>query len=163
MRTPKRPHADDAPALKGLDTMIGYHLRLAYNMQVQRFATIGGSFNIRPPQFAILAILHHNPRLKQTELTKALNKKHANIVTLLDELQGRNLLSRTTDADDKRSRVLDLTPAGQKLAAKLIARQALLDRDLRRAFGSERLDRLYELLDAFRRLDPEPTIDEPQS
>jgi DNA-binding MarR family transcriptional regulator len=145
---------------KAFENFVGYRLRLAYNVQVQRFAAVGGSFNIRPPQFAILKLLYSSPRLKQTDLTRALKKKHANTVTLLDELESRSLISRSTDPDDKRSRVLELTPAGKKLTETLLERHGRLQRHLRRTFGASRLQQLIELLDEFRMLDPDPNIDE---
>jgi DNA-binding MarR family transcriptional regulator len=155
----KQPPGNGASGLKGLDNLIGYRLRLAYNAQVQRFASVGGAYDIRPPQFAILKLAYFNPKLRQTELTAAVNKKHANVVSLLDELEGRKLLSRVPDRRDKRSRVLHLTPKGKRLTAKLLERHARLERNLRQTFGGPELDQLTELLEAFSRLDPAPDID----
>jgi DNA-binding MarR family transcriptional regulator len=142
-----------------LENLIGYRLRLAYNMQVQRFASVGGTANIRPPQFAVLKLAYYTPKLKQTDLTNVLNKKHANIVTLLDELEERGLITRVADSDDKRSRVLGLTEKGRSLTKKLIARYKRLDRNLDKAFGLRQRKELVTLLDAFCRLDPAPDID----
>ncbi len=145
---------------KALDDLIGYRLRLAYNVQVQRFASVGASFSIRPPQFAILKLVYYNPGLRQKELAKALNQKHANVVTLLDELEGRDLMSRVPDRNDRRSRMLHLTPAGKRLTAKLLERHARLTRNLKETLGVRELEQLTKLLDAFRELDRAPDIDE---
>ena len=146
---------------KEFDNLVGYRLRLAHNVQVQRFATVGGAVNIRPPQFAILKLLYCHASYKQTELTRALNKKHANMVALLDELESRELISRVPDPNDKRSRVLSLTHKGRRLTKDLLARHARLEQNLRKNFGSRQLDQLTKLLDAFRQLDPAPDLDEP--
>jgi DNA-binding MarR family transcriptional regulator len=139
--------------------LIGYRLRLAYNVQVQRFSSVGGSANIRPPQFAVLKLAYYKPGLKQTDLTNILNKKHANIVTLLDELEERDLIARVADKEDRRSRMLHLTPKGKALTEKLLERYKLLDRNLDKVLGSGRRQQLVKLLDAFCGLDPDPDID----
>jgi DNA-binding MarR family transcriptional regulator len=144
---------------KGLDDLIGYRLRLAYNVQVQRFASVGAPFNIRPPQFAILKLVYYNPRLRQKDLAEALKQKHANVVTLLDELESRKLLTRVPDRKDKRSRVLHLTPSGRRLIAKLLERHARLYRNLKETLGERQVEQLSKLLDAFRELDRSPDID----
>lgn len=144
-----------------LGGLVGYNLRLAYNRQIQRFSVVGGSFNIRPAQFAILLLMHQKPGIKQMELTRALQKKHANIVTLLDELERRDLIERVLDEKDKRSRVLRLTPEGERLTLKLLARHERLERNLEETFGKARRAELLKLLEAFRQLKPDPDIDGP--
>lgn len=146
----------------GLDTLeglIGFNLRLAYNIQVQRFAAVGGAFNIRPAQFAILVMTYYQPDLKQMELTKALRKQHANVVTLLSELENRGLIDRVSSGDDKRSRVLHLTPAGKKLTEKMLERRDRLEENFRETFGERDRAQLLKLLKKFRRLNPDPDID----
>jgi DNA-binding MarR family transcriptional regulator len=154
-------HNAKAHDLRGgpLDNFIGYRLRLAYNVQVQRFVSVGGAFNIRPPQFAVLTLAYQQPGIKQVDLTNIVNKKHANVVALLDELEQRKLLTRTANSTDKRSRVLYLTDKGRALTAKLIERHKLLDKDLDVTFGVRQRTDLVRLLDAFSRLDPDPDID----
>jgi DNA-binding MarR family transcriptional regulator len=83
------------------------------------------------------------------------------MVTLLDELESRSLVTRVPDRHDKRSRVLHLTPAGKKLITELLERHARLNRDLRQTLGARRVEQLSNLLDAFRELDRSPDIDEP--
>jgi DNA-binding MarR family transcriptional regulator len=157
------PSASEGIVEHPLENMIGNRLRLAYNVQLQRFASVGGSMNIRPTQFAVLKLAYYNPNLKQIDLTNILNKKHANIVTLLDELEERALITRVQDRIDKRSRVLHLTIKGKALTKKLLARHALLDRDLDRALGPLRRKQLEKLLDQFLKLDPDPDIDKLRS
>lgn len=154
--------AGDGIVAHPLENLIGYRLRLAYNVQVQRFSSVGGSANIRPPQFAVLKLAYYKPGLKQTDLTNILNKKHANVVTLLDELEERDLIARVADREDKRSRLLHLTPKGKGLTEKLLERYKLLDRNLQKALGASQRRQLAKLLDAFCRLDPDPDIDAPR-
>ena len=156
----RRRRAKAASVAQPLENLIGYRLRIAYNVQVQRFAAVGGSANIRPPQFAVLKLAYYNPGLKQIELTNILNKKHANIVTLLDELEERELITRVADSKDKRSRVLNLTDKGKGLTKKLIERYKSLDKNLDKTFGVRQRKELIRLLDAFCGLDADPDIDD---
>ena len=165
----KRPTRDvQRPLSKGeacvdvtmLDGLVGYSLRRALGLQMQRFSAVFGPLNIRPVQFTILGLIHHNPEIRQSALGKVLQIERANIVTLLAELEERGLVTRRTAAGDRRSRVLQLTPAGQKLTVKLLRLHERLERDIEAHLGAKQRRDLLRLLAAFRRLDPAPAIDE---
>jgi DNA-binding MarR family transcriptional regulator len=136
----------------GLEDMLGHRLHLAYRVHLQRFASVGAPHNVRASQFSILNFVYCHPLVKQAELANALGKKHANVVTALDELQQRGLILRMRDPADRRSRVLRLTPTGEKVTVELMERYAELNRDLRNKLGARELDRLLELLREFSRL-----------
>lgn len=166
-RRPRR-HRDGAPSfvageasvdVKMLDNLVGYSLRRALGVQIQRFSAVFGPLNIRPVQFTILSLIHHNPEMRQATLGKVLHIERANIVTLLAELEERGLVSRHTAAADRRSRVLHLTPAGQELTLKLLRLHKGLERDLEAHLGADERQELLKLLATFRRLDPAPEID----
>jgi DNA-binding MarR family transcriptional regulator len=53
-----------------------------------------------------------------------------NIVPILDSLEARGLVSRETDPADRRRRVIDLTPAGQRIVAELSALGEQTEREL---------------------------------
>lgn len=150
--------AEAAVDISMLDRVVGYNLRRALGLQMQRFSSVFGPLNIRPVQFSILGLIYHNPDLKQAELGKALNIERANIVTLLAELEDRGLVTRRTSSADRRSRVLELTPEGRKLTIRLLDLHARLERDLEHHLGSEQRHQLLKLLAAFRRLDPAPDL-----
>lgn len=157
---PASSNRKKAAGLKGLEGTIGYDLRLAWQMQGQRYwRAIGTLYQIRPSQFMILKLVYLNAGLRQSCLTQALAKKHANVVTALDELERRDLITRSPHSQDKRVRVLHLTQAGEELTSKLLDRYERLNEDLKQHFGAHRLDELAELLRRFRELDPEPEID----
>src|SRR5690606_12836837 len=143
-----------------LDGLVGYSLRRALGLQMQRFSSVFGPLNIRPVQVTILQLIHHNPEIRQAALGKAPHIERANIVPLLAELEGRGLVTRRTAAADRRSRVLRLTPAGQKLTLRLLHLHELLERDVEVHLGSKERQELLRLLAAFRSLDPAPQIDE---
>lgn len=142
---------DDA-GLAGLDDLVGYHLNLAYRTHLKRFASIGRAHDIRAPQFEILKLVYLNRDLKQTDLATALGKKPANLVTALDELERRRLLTRVPDPNDRRQRVVRLTQHGEALTRELVERYDELNRELRERFGDRELDELIRLLKRFAKL-----------
>lgn len=141
-----------------LEELVGFNLRRAYSVQLQRFASVFRPLKIRPVQYSILTLIHHNPKIGQSELGKALDIKRANIVTLLDELGQRGLLLRHRDSNDRRSLVLDLTPSGRRLTAKLLDLHERLEEDLARSLGARDKERLLALLKKFRGLNPQPEL-----
>jgi DNA-binding MarR family transcriptional regulator len=143
-----------------LEDLVGYNLRRAHGVQQQRFRSVFGPFSIRPVQLSILALVHQNSGLKQSELGKQLSVKRANIVTLLSELEERRLLRRRPAETDRRAYVIELTPAGTRLTVKLLKMHERLEQDMAQGLGVRDRAELVRLLRKFRRLNPEPEVDE---
>jgi DNA-binding MarR family transcriptional regulator len=158
--TPAQRHAAQATHALRVENLVGYNLRRAYGIQMQRFRSVFAPHGIRPVQLSILGILYENPQLKQTELGKLLKIKRANIVTLLDQLERRRLIARRKVEADRRTRVLQLTPAGQKLTAELLEMHARLEEDLAERLGARQRDQLLSLLKRFRTLQTSPYLDD---
>lgn len=136
-----------------LDDLVGYNLRRAHGVQRARFAAVFGPHRIRPVQLSILGLVRDHPRIKQSDLGKALEIKRANIVALLDELEHRKLIVRRPATTDRRAYVLELTPTGRKIAADLLALHARLEADLVSRLGARERDHLIKLLKKVRRLE----------
>lgn len=141
-----------------LESFVGYNLRRAAAKQRERFQSVFAPYDIRPTQLTALAVIRYNMPLKQAALGKALEIKRANVVTLLDELEGRGLVTRTPADQNRRSHMLRLTPAGKDLTDRLLALHAKLERDLAESLGRKELVTLVQLLQAFRRLESEPQL-----
>jgi DNA-binding MarR family transcriptional regulator len=139
--------------------LVGYNLRRAYAVHMQRFTAVFGKLNIRPVQFTLLGHLYNNPGLNQSQMGRALDIQRANLVTLLDELEQRGLVRREMSKDDRRSRVLSLTADGKRLTDKIFRLSALMEQDLDNQVGKEQRLKLVELLRAVRSLDPNPSFD----
>ena len=142
-----------------LDDVLGYNLRRAHGVQRQRFSSVFSPYRIRPVQLAILGLIYAKRRLKQAELARALDIKRANIVTLLDELEQRNLVVRRPERTDRRSRALELTPAGKRLTTELLDLHARLEESAVQHLGRRDRDQLLRLLKKFRKLEGAPYLD----
>ncbi len=72
-------------------------------------------FDLKPSEFAVLSLLEENGGLAQKKLSEALKITQPNIAALVDRLEARALVVRSTDEDDKRVTTVALTDAGRAL------------------------------------------------
>ena len=71
--------------------------------------------DLKPAQLDMMMNIHRHPGLSQQELAERLIVGRSNITMLMPGLMARGLVSRETDAKDKRIQRLALTDAGTSL------------------------------------------------
>ncbi|TFF23116.1 MarR family transcriptional regulator [Jiella endophytica] len=86
--------------------------------------------DITPVQFAALDALAHNPEIDQKGLAELVAKDRATLGTVVERLEQKGLVTRRVSPDDKRARVLALTPEGEALLAKLLPVVIALQKDI---------------------------------
>ncbi|MBC7543314.1 MAG: MarR family transcriptional regulator [Candidatus Sericytochromatia bacterium] len=67
---------------------------------------------LTPGQFAVLEALLHLGPMHQREIGRKLLRSHANITTVLDNLEREGLIVRVRETVDRRFITVSLTPAG---------------------------------------------------
>src|SRR6266853_938985 len=65
--------------------------------------------------YIVLTALVEQPVRTQAALAQAINADKSRIISVLDELQERELIHRQPDSADRRVHLLSLTPAGDQL------------------------------------------------
>ncbi len=75
--------------------------------------------NLTISQFGILETLFHIGPMCQKELGTKILKSTANITTVLDNLEKRDLVSRIRNEKDKRYITVELTELGRKLISEI--------------------------------------------
>ncbi|MFJ6615193.1 MarR family winged helix-turn-helix transcriptional regulator [Streptomyces sp. NPDC091289] len=65
--------------------------------------------------YVVLSALGETPVRTQAALAAAINADKTRIITVLDDLESRDLLVRRPDPKDRRARLLSLTPEGRRL------------------------------------------------
>ena len=94
-------------------------------------------FDLFPPQVMVLRTLSEPKPMR--EVATYLACKSSNLTGITDRLEDRNLVKRTADPTDRRIKLLVLTPEGEALREKVVARletppdslSTLSDKDLR--------------------------------
>jgi DNA-binding MarR family transcriptional regulator len=94
---------------------------------------------LTPPQAGVLRRLGQVPGQSQRGLADALGMHAPRLVALIDELEGRGLVARERDPDDRRNYAISLTDEGRRTLAELarvareheLAMTAALDGDER--------------------------------
>ncbi len=120
---------------------LGYHLRRVVDDRM----TTGGLSLARTK---ILQVLDHRGVLRQSSLAEELGQAPRSVTQSLEALEREGLLERAAALDDRRSKLVTLTPEGvEALAAGKAAGDDVL-REIFGAIGREELASLDKLLDA---------------
>lgn len=73
-------------------------------------------------QFAVLEALNHLGPLSQGELSNKVLKSNANLTTVVDSLEKKDLVVRQRSAEDRRCVTVDLTATGTQLIQEIFPR-----------------------------------------
>lgn len=111
--------------LSYLEGTIGYSIRRAQLAVFQDIYESFGELSITAVQFSVLAVVADNPGTNQADLASALGVERPRIVPILDALEARGLAVRKPAPNDRRHRLLFLTPEGEAHLAELKSRFAV--------------------------------------
>lgn len=127
--------------------IIGYRLRRAQMSVFQRFMAAFEDLELRPAEYSVLVLIADNPGRKQTEIADVLGIKRANFVALINGLEGRALIERRPDPDDRRANALYLTTQGKQFVARARTVQDNFESNcIDRLGGPAQRDKLLALL-----------------
>src|SRR5919108_1253143 len=87
-----------------------------------RFMAIGQEFDLAPQQGMALRALHEPRRMG--ELAKFLACDNSNVTGIVDRLEERGLVERSSAEHDRRVKLIALTPDGSELREELNTRMA---------------------------------------
>lgn len=138
-------------ARKGLDfgilpKLAGYQLRMAQIAIFRDFAQSVGELDVTPGLFGVLVIIEANPGLKQSELARAAHLDRSTVVSIIDNLERRNLVERRPAQNDRRSNALFLTAPGTTLLKTLKQRVTEHEKRLVRHLTEQEHASLVDLL-----------------
>src|SRR2546425_5333408 len=84
----------------------------------------GAEFDLSPAQCHVLHLIEPGRPLPMSRLAETLSCDASNVTGLVDRLESRGLVQRRPSPDDRRVKVLHLTPTGSRLRAQLLRRMA---------------------------------------
>src|SRR2546425_9237503 len=84
----------------------------------------GAEFDLSPMQCHVLHLIEPGRPLPMSRLADTLSCDASNVTRLVDRLESRDLVRRQPSPQDRRVKVLQLTPTGARLRAQLLRRMA---------------------------------------
>jgi MarR family transcriptional regulator, lower aerobic nicotinate degradation pathway regulator len=102
---------------------------------------------LRLGHLAVLGALTEGEARTQRELSELLKIHPSDMVTLVDDLAKRELISRATDPADRRRNLITLTTSGRKLVRQATTQSRRIHRELLSALSRDEQKSVRELLD----------------
>jgi MarR family transcriptional regulator, organic hydroperoxide resistance regulator len=90
--------------------------------QREQLPSLGDAFDLSPVQCHVLHLIEPQRPLPMGRLAETLGCDASNVTGLVDRLEARGLVQRRPAADDRRVKVLQLTPTGSRMRAQLLTR-----------------------------------------
>src|SRR5215471_7242202 len=86
--------------------------------------TLAAEFELSPAQCHVLHLIEPDRPIPMGRIADSLSCDASNVTGLVDRLESRGLIRRQASAEDRRVKVLELTPAGAKLRATVVERMS---------------------------------------
>ncbi|MDR2327504.1 MAG: MarR family transcriptional regulator [Acidovorax sp.] len=141
-----------------LENYPGYHIRRLQQIAVAVFMEETEEFGVTPVQYAALSAVLRQPGIDQRTLARNIGFDTSTIGCVIDRLEARGLMLRSTSPSDRRVRLLTLTDEGRELLqlaepSVLRAQRRMLEPlpDDKRALFMEMLSLLIHENDEFAR------------
>jgi len=137
--------------LKGaaLENSLGYALRRAQLSTYKPFLDAMEPYDIRPSQFAVLALIRSNQGETQSAISSTLGIQKTNFVALLDKLESRSLIERRKTGSDRRYSALYLTESGESFVKEVETAHEAMEKKLAHRLGVKRTRELIAMLHEF--------------
>lgn len=129
-----------------IDDLIGYQLRLAQIASYRAFEGSLDRYGNAPRYLGLLAIIAAHPKQPQSRLAEAISLSRSTLVAIIDRLEQDGLVRRGGAPGDRRVKVVELTPNGQRIVHELVARSKRHDEQLAKGMSQEERAILVRLL-----------------
>jgi MarR family transcriptional regulator, lower aerobic nicotinate degradation pathway regulator len=101
--------------LRELHTQPGHLIRRAQQIAVALFMEECAAFELTPVQYAALVAIKEHPGIDATRLSALIAFDRSTLGNVLERLEARKLVERYASDEDKRIKLIKLTPAGAAL------------------------------------------------
>ena len=102
-----------------LTDMPGHLIRRLQQIAFALFLDQAKAFDFTPVQYAALYAVNADPGIDQTALCNAVALDRSTIGDVVGRLEKKGLITRRSGAADRRTKSLDITPAGRRLLADI--------------------------------------------
>lgn len=135
-----------APDLGALDSIVGFHIRLAHGAVYRHFSETFTGLDLTQKQVSVLWLVGDHPGIAQIAVGSRLRMDRATTMTIVNRLQERNYLRRERSSVDGRKQSLFLTTRGETALAE--AKECIESHEtwLKSRFTPAEIEKLVELL-----------------
>jgi MarR family transcriptional regulator, lower aerobic nicotinate degradation pathway regulator len=95
----------------------GHLIRRLQQIAVAIFVAETEGFDVTPVQYAALLAIRIHPGIDQTTLVNVIAFDRSTIGAVVERLEAKKLIQRAAGAEDRRTKLLFITPQGRKLLA----------------------------------------------
>ena len=119
------PYVDGDQAFSDIQTILGFHIRLAYCAAYQHFSETFAHLNLTQKEVAVLWLVDDHLDIAQIGVARRMRMDRATTMTIVNRLQARGYLVRGKSRSDLRKKTLNLTPVGRQtlVTAKVATQQ----------------------------------------
>jgi len=107
----------------------------------------GAGLNLTPVQFAALCALREHPGIDQATVAGLVAYDRATLGKVIDRLEARGMVRRTTSASDRRAKELSITPEGEALYHQALPHVRAMQDDMLGGLDAAERETLLRLLD----------------
>ncbi len=125
---------------------IGYALRRAQMRVYDLFFASLADLDTTPARYTLMLLIRENPGIRSVDLARSLGVARSRMVKLIDDLEGRRLITRETPPNDRRNRSLVLTAQGKRDLKIMEQAVEAHEEKLTEGFGAGERERLLGLL-----------------
>lgn len=93
----------------------GFHIRRLQQIAVAIFWEETAGFDVTPVQYACMAAIQRDPGVDQRTLARTIGIDPATIGSVIQRLEARGLVRRSESEEDRRVRLLTITPKAVRL------------------------------------------------
>ncbi|HKT65808.1 MAG TPA: MarR family transcriptional regulator [Burkholderia sp.] len=130
------------------DCCLCLHMQRAARHLARRFDDVLRPLDLTNGQFSLLMSLNRPKPAPMKSVASLLAMDRTTLTAALKPLERRGLVTIAQDPDDKRSRLLELTPAGQQLLADAFPLWQQAHAEIERPFAAGEVDVLRDQLRA---------------
>ncbi|MGN7982528.1 MarR family winged helix-turn-helix transcriptional regulator [Burkholderia sp. 22313] len=130
------------------DCCLCLHMQRAARQLARRFDDVLRPLDLTNGQFSLLMSLNRPKPAPMKSVASLLAMDRTTLTAALKPLERRGLVTIAQDPDDKRSRLLELTPAGQQLLADAFPLWQQAHAEIERPFAAGEVDVLRDQLRA---------------
>jgi DNA-binding MarR family transcriptional regulator len=143
---PTTPHMEGDDDVGALNSIVGFHIRLAHGAVYRHFTETFADFELTQKQVSVLWLVDIHPDIAQTGLAKLMRMDRATTMAIVNRLQARGLLVRGKSEDDGRKQTLNLTDDGRTMLANAKEAIAAHEHWLTSRFSAKEVQTLIEML-----------------